>query len=80
VPRARGPRYPDHPGLGFTQGQGNCTGDWTHNLAMYDYLHVPQHLQPGEYVLGFRWDCESSAQVWQSCADVKITAPAGLTH
>jgi hypothetical protein len=20
----------------------------------------------GEYVLGFRWDCESTAQVWQS--------------
>ena len=75
---------------------------------MYDYLRVPEHLQPGEYVLGFvsnpsalppeacncadfaaseqrltvvrvllqRWDCETSAQVWQSCADVKIKARA----
>ena len=39
---------------------------------MYDYLTVPAHLTPGEYVLGLRWDCESSAQVWQSCADITI--------
>ena len=75
-------------------------------VTMYDYLRVPEHLQPGEYVLGFvsnpstlpleacnradfaasdcralrvllqRWDCETSAQVWQSCADVKIKARA----
>ena len=24
--------------------QGNCTGDWTHNITMYDYLRVPEHL------------------------------------
>eukprot|EP01052_Picozoa_sp_SAG31_P004143 SAG31_NODE_169_length_21415_cov_29.765338_5_plen_59_part_00 len=42
------------------------------NITMYDYLRVPDVL-PGEYVLGFRWDCESSAQVWQACADVTIT-------
>jgi hypothetical protein len=43
------------------------------NITMYDQLRVPSHLEAGEYVLGFRWDCESSAQVWQSCADVTIT-------
>ena len=53
-------------------GQGICSGEWMHNITMYDYLKVPEHLQPGEYVLGFRWDCESSAQVWQACADVTI--------
>ena len=81
--------------------------------SRYDYLRVPEHLTPGDYVLGFRWDCEASvrlslstcpsirlsmcvcvcvraracvcvcltrlrlqAQIWQSCADVKITAPS----
>ena len=66
------PGYPDHPPK--FPNQGRCSGDWTHNITMYDYLHVPGHLTPGEYVLGFRYDCEASAQVWQSCADVKITA------
>merc|ERR1711934_1078861 len=68
------PGYPDHPPR-FPH-QGHCSGDWQHNLTVYDYLRVPEHLKPGEYVLGFRWDCETSAQIWQSCADVKITAPS----
>jgi hypothetical protein len=55
------PGYPAHPPK--FPNQGNCTGDWTHNVTMYDYLRVPEHLKPGEYVLGFRWDCETSAQV-----------------
>ena len=45
------------------------------NITIYDQLRVPDTLPPGEYVLGLRWDCETSAQVWQSCADVTITAP-----
>ena len=60
------PGYPNVPPT-FPH-QGHCSGDWMHNLTMYDYLRVPEHLKPGEYVLGFRWDCETSAQVWQSCA------------
>jgi len=58
-----------------------CSGQWMNNITIYDYLRVPEHLEPGEYVLGFRWDCETSAQIWQSCADITITAPrsrAGL--
>jgi hypothetical protein len=54
--------------------QGLCSGEWLTKVTTYDKLRVPEHLVPGEYVLGFRWDCESSAQVWQSCADITITA------
>jgi hypothetical protein len=49
-------------------GQGLCSGEWLTNITTYDYLRIPAHLKAGEYVLGFRWDCESSAQIWQSCA------------
>lgn len=55
--------------------EGWCSGQWMNNITIYDYLEVPRDLEPGEYVLGFRWDCEMSAQVWQSCADITITAP-----
>ena len=41
-------------------------------MTTYDRLRVPEHLAPGEYVLSFRYDCEASAQVWSSCADVTI--------
>ena len=51
--------------------QGLCTGEWINNITIYDRLRVPQ-VAAGEYVLGFRYDCESSAQVWQQCADVVI--------
>lgn len=57
------------PGL----SQGLCSGEWMRNITLYDQLRVPASLAPGEWVLGFRWDCESSAQVWQSCADITIT-------
>jgi len=67
------PGYPDQP-LGHLE-QGRCSGQWLTNMTIYDHLRVPEHLPPGEYVLGLRWDCETSAQVWQSCADITITAP-----
>ena len=54
-------------------GQGICSGEWISNITMYDQLQVPEHLKPGEYVLGFRWDCEFSAQVWSACADITVT-------
>lgn len=58
------------PGL----SEGRCSGQWMNNITIYDQLRVPQHLAPGDYVLGLRWDCETSAQIWQSCADITITA------
>ena len=44
-------------------------------LEVVDKLEVPVSLPPGNYVLGWRWDCEETAQVWQSCADVNILPP-----
>ena len=35
--------------------EGQCSGEWFTNITFYDYLKVPEHLQPGDYVLGFRW-------------------------
>ena len=40
--------------------------------AIEDGLKVPKEVPPGEYVLGWRWDCEMSSQVWSSCADITI--------
>jgi len=40
--------------------------------AIYDTVHIPIDLAPGDYVVGFRWDCEQTPQVWSSCGDVTI--------
>ena len=66
------PSYPDQP-LPFLS-EGRCSGQWITNITIYDRLRVPELLPPGEYVLGLRWDCETSAQVWQSCADITVTS------
>merc|ERR1711871_419534 len=49
---------------GFVGGPG---------YSMTDQVIVPSDLEPGEYSLSFRWDCEQTPQVWNSCADVTIT-------
>ena len=72
------PRSPDKPLSGLSEGR--CSGQWISNITIYDQLRVPEHLPPGEYVLGLRWDCETSAQIWQSCADVTIVAPAAVVE
>ena len=41
---------------------------------IFEHGGAPAELPPGDYVLGFRWDAEETAQVWASCSDVAITA------
>ena len=42
--------------------QGDCSGDLT-AAAIVDHVILPKDLPAGDYVLGFRWDCEETAQV-----------------
>ena len=37
-----------------------------------DYVVVPEDLEPGEYVLSWRWDAATAPQVWVSCANIEI--------
>lgn len=59
---------PDH--VHELQGKGGMT------YSLVDKVRVPE--QTGEYILSWRWDCEQTAQVWNSCADIEIVAPKGL--
>ncbi|KAL1525546.1 hypothetical protein AB1Y20_020401 [Prymnesium parvum] len=40
--------------------------------SVLDVLKIPTTLPPGEYILGWRYDCEATAQVWSNCADVTL--------
>lgn len=51
--------------------QGVCSGDWKGGQIV-DTLKIPSDLEVGDYVLGWRWDCEETTQIWQSCADISI--------
>ena len=47
-------------------------GTDTHAFSVEDVVLVPESLAAGEYVLSWRWDCEHSSQVWNSCADITL--------
>merc|ERR1712151_583900 len=49
---------------GFLVGGAN-------RYSIFDKVQVPS--TTGEYVLSWRWDCEQTDQVWNSCADIVIT-------
>ena len=50
-----------------------CSGMWgPYNAEVVDQVRIPDNLPAGDYVLGWRWDCEESNQIWASCSDVTI--------
>ena len=53
------------------QCSGEGVGDIP-TLEVVDKVLIPADLPAGEWVLGWRWDCEESTQVWNSCSDVTI--------
>ena len=64
--------------LGDPLGACKCSGQGAPTnpvgLEIVDMVLIPADLPAGEFVLGWRWDCEQTPQVWSSCSDVTITA------
>merc|ERR1712059_55597 len=74
----RGTQFPPHiPGLcGF-----GVHLDWQtrvrlpvepFHFTIIDKVRIPSDLEPGKYVLSFRWDCEQTPQVWSACSSINI--------
>merc|ERR1711865_57037 len=59
-------KYPGTPtNVGSTAVFPNpMRGVDVHTFAVEDTLQVPAGIPPGDYVLGFRWDCEQTTQIW----------------
>ena len=55
-------------------GTCKCSGEWNDAVEIMDHVAIPKGLKAGKWVLGWRWDCEESTQIWTSCSDVTITA------
>jgi len=54
-------------------------GIWIKNITnvlfkfhIIDKVKIPSNLEPGYYVLSFRWDCEQTPQIWNGCSDIKL--------
>merc|ERR1711934_193823 len=39
--------------------------DFPYAFGIMDLVQVPESLEPGDYVLSFRWDCQKTPQVWE---------------
>jgi len=68
----QGTQYPsprkDLSGFG-TNVFRNLTG---FQFSIVDKVFVPTALGSGDYVLSFRWDCEQTPQVWNTCASIRL--------
>ena len=40
--------------------------------SIEDSIVIPSNIPAGDYVLGWRWDCEQTTQIWANCADITI--------
>jgi hypothetical protein len=60
----------------FGFGQSVAYYDRMFPWTVVDRLRVPKHLEPGKYVVSWRWDSEQTWQVWNTCADVHVVSPA----
>lgn len=54
--------------------KGLCSGERPFHISIVDVLQIPADIPAGDYVVGWRWDCEESAQIWSSCSDITITS------
>jgi len=41
-------------------------------FTIMDVVQVPSNIPPGDYILSFRWDCEQTYQIWNTCSSIKI--------
>mmetsp|Transcript_36163 Transcript_36163/g.61135 ORF Transcript_36163/g.61135 Transcript_36163/m.61135 type:complete len:342 (-) Transcript_36163:207-1232(-) len=65
------PPVPEAFGFGVYR-LDNVAGKWYFEWSIVDRVVLPPGLEPGLYVLGFRWDTEGEDQAWASCADIEI--------
>lgn len=60
--------------FGSAKGSGHETKGRLRYYAIVDELQLPSDLTPGDYVLSFRYDCDQTPQVWNTCADIQIVS------
>ena len=58
---------------GFGHNNNTRIEDGFHDYDIIDQVVVPADLPPGDYLLSWRWDCEQTMQIWQNCADIRVT-------
>lgn len=71
-PKITCPVVPPDAGSDLAFTPDPAPGHSAADYALEDELRVPADIRPGDYVLGYRWDCEMTSQIWSSCSDISI--------
>ena len=61
------PPGPGLLGFGVHVGSGKLF-----DFSIIDKVEIPKDLEPGKYVLSFRWDCEQTPQIWNTCSNINL--------
>jgi len=71
-------KWQEVPAIRTTEGTYPPGSEWTkvtvplRGWAYKDYVQVPEGIEPGTYILSFRWDCQFSPQIWSNCATIEV--------
>jgi hypothetical protein len=76
TPSIEGSNYWGYGNTNIGSGERYADKDLPH---IKDFVAVPD-VAPGHYVLSWRWDCEQTPQVWNSCADITISKENSSVH
>jgi len=74
-PAAGAVQLPGHTGVGSGDSPHMGCSDKNEMMKVniVDKVAIPGHIEPGHYLVSWRWDSEQTNQIWQNCGDVTIT-------
>lgn len=55
----------------MSRGEGQCQTHGDQGTILRDQVRLPDY-RSNHTLLGFRWDCEDTGQLWLHCADVAL--------
>jgi hypothetical protein len=46
--------------------------DKANGWGFKDFVQIPEDIEPGAYVMSFRWDSQKTPQIWSNCANIEV--------
>jgi len=74
-------KWEEVPAVRTTEGTYPPGSEWTkinveknkkQKWGFKDYVQIPEDIEPGSYILSFRWDSQATPQVWSNCANIEV--------
>lgn len=62
----------------FGTNPNECSGNWPTKVYIEDQVYIPAEIEPGDWVLGWRWDCEGAYAL--SCRPMRQAMPLSALY